>query len=294
MNKPSVYILLPVHNRRELTMNFAECLLAQEGCSYHLLLLDDGSIDGTADSVLKLLGNRVTVLRGDGNWWWAGALQVGINWLKSQGQSERTVVLMINDDLVFAPDFLAKGVQELNEHPKAYILARQIDAANGKTQDTGGGLLFDSAKLRFYPAQEGQEIECLPTRGLFCRLGDIIGAGEFKPDLLPHYFSDYEFTIRARRKGYVLKVSGRVCVNYSKETTGKSIYNLSKESICERVKTSFSFGFRGNPMHYTRFALLVVPKLQLPIAMMWIWGNWARNIILNGCNKSICSRKKQP
>ena len=278
MNKPSVYILLPVHNRREITMSFAECLLAQEGCSYHLLLLDDGSMDGTADSVLKLLGNRVTVLRGDGNWWWAGALQSGVDWLKSQKVSEEAVILIINDDLEIAPDFLAEGVEELLTNPNCLLLAKQVNAQTGVLEGAGGGLLLDSCRMRFTPAKNGQGIGCLPTRGLFCRLGDVLKVGEFRPKLLPHYFSDYEFTIRARRKGMLLKVSEHVCVMYTLDTTGERTSDLKGKGIVERVKFTLSFRFHGNPLHYTQFALMVTPTLKLPVALVWIWGNWLLKI----------------
>ena len=48
---PKIYILLPVHNRREVTRGFVECLAAQTFSDYHLVLIDDGSTDGTAEMV---------------------------------------------------------------------------------------------------------------------------------------------------------------------------------------------------------------------------------------------------
>ena len=45
------YILLPVHNRREITQKFIECLKSQTYQNYKLVLIDDGSSDGTAAMV---------------------------------------------------------------------------------------------------------------------------------------------------------------------------------------------------------------------------------------------------
>ena len=70
---PELYILLPVHNRRETTRRFLECLRAQTFQDYHLLLIDDGSTDGTAEMAREFI-STLTVLGGSGDWWWAGSL----------------------------------------------------------------------------------------------------------------------------------------------------------------------------------------------------------------------------
>jgi glycosyltransferase involved in cell wall biosynthesis len=80
---PCIYILLPVHNRREITKVFIDCLEAQTWQNYHLVLIDDGSTDGTEQVVRERVEN-LTVIRGNGNWWWAGCLQQGFNFLKKR------------------------------------------------------------------------------------------------------------------------------------------------------------------------------------------------------------------
>jgi len=75
---PWVYVLAPVHNRRATTEKFIRCLLAQTHVNWHLVLIDDGSKDGTEAMARALVRDTsLTVLRGTGNWWWAGSLQQG-------------------------------------------------------------------------------------------------------------------------------------------------------------------------------------------------------------------------
>src|SRR5262245_50993659 len=97
---PELYILLPVHNRRETTRRFLACLRAQNFQNYHLLLIDDGSTDGTAEMAREVFPTLM-VLRGNGDWWWAGSLQQGIEWLRQREATAEDVVLMINDDVTF-------------------------------------------------------------------------------------------------------------------------------------------------------------------------------------------------
>jgi len=46
-----IYILLPVHNRKEITEKFINCLNRQTFNNYQLVLIDDGCIDGTVDMI---------------------------------------------------------------------------------------------------------------------------------------------------------------------------------------------------------------------------------------------------
>ena len=108
-----VFILLPVHNRRAITEKFVDCLAAQTYSNYHLILIDDGSTDGTSEMVRGKIGN-LTVLTGKGDWWWAGSLQQGVDWLKDKTLCDDDIVLMVNDDVEIFPDFIATGCALLN------------------------------------------------------------------------------------------------------------------------------------------------------------------------------------
>src|ERR1700751_1054488 len=96
----TVFILLPVHNRKTITLQFVNRLKKQTHQNFQLILVDDGSTDGTADAVLSELPNT-KVIRGDGNLWWGGGLQAGVDYLKQSCVDSDPIVLMINDDTIF-------------------------------------------------------------------------------------------------------------------------------------------------------------------------------------------------
>ena len=56
-----VFLLLPVHNRKEVTGEFIQCLLRQTYQSYRLVLIDDGSTDGTAEMVSQAIPGVVVI-----------------------------------------------------------------------------------------------------------------------------------------------------------------------------------------------------------------------------------------
>src|SRR5687768_12144601 len=100
-------IILPVHNRRETTLQILRHLQKQSFTQWRLILVDDGSTDGTAEHARELLPS-ITVVKGSGNLWWAGGLQAGIDLLKKEKTSHEDLVLFLNDDQTFDEDFLSR------------------------------------------------------------------------------------------------------------------------------------------------------------------------------------------
>jgi GT2 family glycosyltransferase len=186
-----IYIILPVHNRKNITELFIKSLVLQTYKDFKLVLVDDGSTDGTDEMVLSHLPESI-ILKGDGNLWWGGGLHKGYEWVKENATDGS--VLLINDDTIIAEDFLQVGANLLNNSEKTLYLAQAYDK-NNKHVDSG--VCVDWDKLTFNQAKNKEEINCLSTRGLFLTVEDFLDIGGFHPVILPHYLSDYEFTIRA-------------------------------------------------------------------------------------------------
>ncbi|MEW6077399.1 MAG: glycosyltransferase [Thermodesulfobacteriota bacterium] len=271
-----VYILLPVHNRREITQRFVDCLKIQTYQNFHLVLLDDGSADGTEAMTRALLDpGKLTVIRGEGNWWWAGSLQQGINWLRRLRPDPSDIILMINDDVVFQEDFLERALAEVQQRRKTLLLARALDESTGIISETG--VHADFRYMSFTAADSPENINCLSTRGLFLRWDSLEDIGGFYPRLLPHYGSDYEFTMRALRKGYHLLTDPDVYLIPNPVTTG--VRNIAEDTDVQGVlKTLFAKKSVMNPIYLTAFVFLAFPVRWIPLNLFKIWARAGRNI----------------
>lgn len=265
----TIHILLPVHNRREITRRFINCLKTQTAQNYHLVLIDDGSTDGTAEMVLNEI-KSATIIKGHGDWWWAGSLQQGYRWLKLHKPPSSDIVLMINDDTVFGPDFLEKAVAVLRNRPKTFLQARCYSQQTGQLLDEG--VYVDWKRFSFERPSTLRPINCLSTRGLFFRVEDFFTVGGLRPKLLPHYGSDYEFTIRAHRKGMDLAMDPSVELRLDVTTTG--YHQVDNKSILRAVKSVFSRKSPINPITLSIFVALACP-------WPWKFACWLRILSLS-------------
>lgn len=265
-----VHILMPVHNRRKVTQRCIESLAAQSHRDFHLVLIDDGSTDGTVDMVRERLGD-VTVLRGDGTWWWGGSLHQGYLWLASHA-APQDVVLILNDDTTFEPGFLAEALQALEGRPRTLLLAQLYSAETGKFVEAG--VAVDWASLRFHGVTDPARINCFSTRGLFMRVRDMLEIGGFHPILLPHYASDYEYTIRAHRKGFTLASSPNVRIWFTEGTTG--IRSTDHARLLPYLHTMFSKRALHNPLYWSVFVILSSPMRYVPHNLLRVWRGFFR------------------
>lgn len=282
---PTVYILLPVHNRCAITEKFIDCLVAQTYANYYLILIDDGSTDDTEQMVRDSIKN-LTVIKGSGDWWWAGSLQQGIDWLKRNEVEDKDIVVFMNDDVTFRPDFLQIAMSLL-EQQNGMLLPQVLNEKTGRIEEAG--VEADLKKLTFITATAPEKINCLPTRGLFMRMSDLYKVGNFYPRLLPHYLSDYEFTIRANRMGVRLMTSPKLLISFDEETSG--FRDFEGLSVSEFMRKYFSIKSAANPVYWSSFVLLTSPKLYMPWNILRVWKGAAK-VILGQLMSAIAIRRK--
>jgi GT2 family glycosyltransferase len=252
-----LYIILPVYNRAEITLKFIESLRAQTFKNYTLLLIDDGSTDRTVEKV-RLLLPGVVILLGRGHWWWAGSVQQGYKWIKKNGDRD-SAVLIANDDLTFENDFLEKGMNYLRKNPNAFVLSAAYDQDQpDKLEDCGVVYDFKTDHITACDVNRLHALNCLSTRGLFMRTADFAKTRGFRPALLPHYYSDYEFTIRARRKyGIQLKCFLDLKVFMNTRSTG--VEQISFNTLREYLHKAFSKRYKTNPRYAFTYYLITFP-----------------------------------
>ena len=194
-------------------------------------------------------------------------MQQGINWLKKENSSESNIVLIINDDVSFDPYFLEHAISIMKNNSRTLVLAQLVDEKTGKIKESG--VNADLKRQKFEIATSPKDINCLSTRGLFLHFGDLLEIGGFHPLLLPHYGSDYEFTIRAHRKDFNLYTTPDIAVCPDEEQTG--YHRVYAGNFVEYLSKYFSKKSVSNPFYRTVFIILTAPKLYAPRLIFSVW-----------------------
>ena len=199
MSEPSTNqdccLLIPVHNRREITLACLAHLQAQGDLAlFKVLLLDDGCTDGTPEAVTERFPG-VEILRGPGDWYWTGAIAAGMKHAFAQGAK---AVLWLNDDCLPEKDSLKKLVEQSVRNPRQLVSARCVNARDGSPLSTGfiGRRILRAAPGRLQSAQGLSGYCVLIPRAAWEQLGE--------PDAVrfPHYAADSAYTLHAWRKGW--------------------------------------------------------------------------------------------
>lgn len=249
-----IHVITAVHNRRAITEKFVESLLSQTYREIHLLLVDDGSSDGT-DQMVRERFPRSTILYGDGNLWWGGALQLAFQWLMEHAEGEDSV-LLTNDDTCYEENYIETGVRLLQEYPQTLVAGSGYGLKSGRHLDGIFAHSFrDGTGQLLPPDSEGN---CASTRSLFLTVEMWRRTGGMHPFLLPHYFADFELTIRAWRKGMKIRSFGQLRYTFDEGATGDNRY--------EELTVKKLFGKRSgcNPLYRLSFILLSTPPRYLP------------------------------
>lgn len=107
----TVFAIVPVHNRLALTQRCLRSLAsAATQVSLHVILVDDGSTDGTAEWVAANFPGT-TVLRGNGHLWFGGSIDAGLDYVREKNPD---YVLLLNNDSFMRPNSVDEMVAASN------------------------------------------------------------------------------------------------------------------------------------------------------------------------------------
>lgn len=212
-----IVAIIACHNRREKTLACLETLAAgskaaaaQGVGAVEVILIDDGSRDGTATDVARRFPD-VRILTGDGTLWWGGAMALGLSGIDGAADFH----LWLNDDVKLDIDALARLVavhDQLREAggKGAIVVGATREPESGATS-YGGAVRGRFHPFRFSPVTPGDHpILCdamhgnivLVPRDAATRLGGIdpvfIGV---------QGMADTDYALRARAAGIAVMLA---------------------------------------------------------------------------------------
>lgn len=197
--------------------------LKQINPEIHVVLVDDGSSDGTSIEV-GLLYPEVTVVRGDGSMWWSGATNAGIRVALNQGAS---TILFLNNDCVLPAGGIGAMIDACENNDSIIVSAAIGDLADGSPVCFGGKIArlgLEYIGTAPIPDSNGlAPVEWLPGHAVVFPVSVFERVGDCDAKHFPQYFGDADFSLRARAKGYRLMVMPDIMVLNDRSQTGLSL-----------------------------------------------------------------------
>ncbi|WP_019504094.1 glycosyltransferase family 2 protein [Pleurocapsa sp. PCC 7319] len=201
-SKESAYIIIPVYNRRQITLSCLERLQSTGDLSrYQVVVVDDGSTDGTKEAIESLYP-EATVIVGDGDLWWTGAIALGMQY---GYERDAKYFIWLNDDCLPEPNALPQLVAFMEQHPDTIASASFYTPGATEPARYSG---FRGRKGQ--AARSGETVEVEGTSG-WCvgipvAVVDRIGLPEVEK--FPHYAGDSMYTLKATRAGFKAHILG--------------------------------------------------------------------------------------
>ncbi len=223
---PSDVIVIPVHNRRATTLACLRALAADGVFAWAtILVVDDGSGDGTGDAVGAEFP-LVDILRGDGSWWWCGAIRRGMERTLARG-AER--IFWLNDDCRVPPG----GLQALRDFVQRENGVAWIDAVAPGGWSYGAHHKTAWRVRRCTPGEEARgaidtfsgNCVCLPRAW-------IERVGRPHDHLFPHGIGDLDYGLRLRAAGASLRpLAGVVAANADPSVSSSESWLASRRPM---------------------------------------------------------------
>jgi GT2 family glycosyltransferase len=295
--KPRVSFVILNWNSHDVTR---DCLLSLRKLAYpnfEVLLVDNGSIDSSADQLAQEFP-EIRVLRNDQNLGFTGGNNVGMRDALARGTD---YLLLLNNDTLVAPDFLAEMVQVAESdsrigmvNPKIYYLepARTLWYAGGeyvpwRTFPRHFGLrqLDDGSYDRMREVSFATGCALLIKAGLAREIGLL-------DDIFFLSFEDVDWSVRALAAGYkAVYVPTAVVWHRDSYVTVKNLgfarrefYNMRNTVLCARKHMPI--------YHLPRFAFSLATYVGYVTLRSLMAADWRRAAALyrgvwNGCWTTI-------
>ena len=215
---PHVAVIVPTWNRRADVLGCVATLLTLDYGNYSVIVVDNGSVDGSAEALAECFGDSITVLRNDKNEGYAGGNNRGIAWACEHGAD---YVCLVNNDAEVKPDFLSLLVDLGESDPSiGAIGCRNIELDKASTLWGAYGVLTygpfvvrmagqgsaDSEEWRVL-----RDVDWVIGNGSLWRCRLIEEIGMLDEDFFA-YHDDVDWSVRFRRAGYRVVYAGYVSI----------------------------------------------------------------------------------
>jgi glycosyltransferase involved in cell wall biosynthesis len=223
-NEDTVSVIVPTYNRREYIGKALDSILAQTYKNFEIIVVDDGSTDGTKDFLERNYRRRITYLYQE-NKGASAARNLGI--LHSRGK----FIAFLDSDDVWLPEKLEVQIEVLRSSDKKVALV----FSSGWRIDNAGNLIDFAPKGKCPNEITSRDLALgpvifAPPTNILIRKDCIIDIGFFNEEIT--FVEDWDLLIRLRQEYRFLFVDQPL---FLYRFHGDAQSSLSAERVCTQL-----------------------------------------------------------
>ncbi len=284
-----VEVVTPVHDRREETL---QCLQSIQrsvlpGIDLHVIVVDDGSTDGTAEAIRSEYP-KVEIVEGDGSLWYTAGTNRG---LAAALKHEPDYILAINNDQIFDENCIVNMVSCAEKHSRSVVgslllnwdTPHRLFQVSPRFELLSGGFRHWYKQTVWTVPNKPWEVELIVGNCVLYPAEAIREVGLMDEKNLVQY-GDAEYTPRMRRAGWKLLIEPKARVfckpndlvsGFRKLSTSDKLNQLLfKPTGPYSLRRRLNMNLGGAPSRLQGF--LAVPVFFIRLALgRNIEGGWA-------------------
>ena len=228
-----VELVIPVYNRRDTTLQALRSLrrINNENLDVHIIVVDDGSTDGTGGAIAKNFP-EVQIVTGDGTLHYAAGTNRGIS---AALERNPDYIVTMNDDAIYHEQFLQLLIKTSEENPRSIVGAllllwnepHKVFQVNFKWNTFGGGWQHKETPTAFDFPHQSFEVEGLAGNCVLFPVEAIQECGLMDEEKFPHGWGDIQYVIRMKKMGWRLLVEPKSFVWCEPNTNPKPLHLLN-------------------------------------------------------------------
>ncbi len=245
MHESDSIVIIPTYNEKENMENIIRAVFSLDKC-FHILVIDDGSPDGTADIVKRLMrdefADRLFLVERSGKQGLGTAYIAGFKWALAR---QYEYVFEMDADFSHNPHDLPRLYAACHdEGADVAVGSRYITGVNVVNWPMGRVLMsyFASQYVRFVTGIDVHDT----TAGFVCYRRRVLDTIEFDKIRFKGYAFQIEMKYTAYRIGYKIKEVSVVFVN-RKEGTSKMSGGIFSEALFGVMRLRLDGWFRNYP-----------------------------------------------
>ena len=216
--QPLVVVIVPTWNRRDEVVACVESLLTSDYENRAIVVVDNGSVDGSREALSQRFGDAIVVLRHEVNLGYAGGNNSGIRWALERGAA---YVCLVNNDARVSADYLRSMVAVASSDARiAAVGSRNLELENPeRLWGAYGELTYGPFVVR--TAGQGQadgeqwrtrrEVDWVIGNGSLWSCAAIAEVGLLDEELFA-YHDDVDWCVRFRGAGYRVLYAGDIAI----------------------------------------------------------------------------------